>query len=173
MTTMRGPFDGVPLDELFPRVDDLGRQRMRRAVAVVDAVRPTDQTPEWEWWPHHIDFPGPGVGIPEILLTELSLYDDRVDWLSMAIDVAWTPAGRLRVCAAVEVACWCVKNHNTHYAPSLGIPVRDGVSLEAAFEAAAQQLTKWLEEPWDPEHWRARANLPQRFRTAGEGGPER
>ncbi|MCF3130827.1 hypothetical protein [Streptomyces olivochromogenes] len=172
MTTMRGPFDRVPLDELFPHVDDLGRQRMRRAVAMVDAVRPADQTPDWEWWPHHINFPGAAVGVPEILLTEFSLYDDRVDWLAMAIDVEWTAAGRLRVCAAVEVACWCTENHNAHYAPSLEIPVRDDASLEAAFEAAARQLTKWLEEPWDPEHWRARANLPQRFGTSCGGALE-
>jgi len=134
---------------------------MRRTAAIVDSARPPGQSPVWEWFPGHIEFVGTGPGVPEILLTAISLYDEGNDWLEAELDVDWTEHGLLNVCAAVSVACLCVEDHNTHYAASLNVAV-DSASLGEAFEAAAHQLIKWLEEPQNPAYWRTRVTLPQR-----------
>ncbi|MFI5974949.1 hypothetical protein [Streptomyces sp. NPDC051452] len=164
MTVMCGPLDGVPMEVLFRGLDASGRQRMLRAATRVDAARPTGQVPQWQWFPDHIKRPDIHIdgAIPEILLSEISLYDEGGDWLEATIDVEWTPAGRLNVCAAMGMACWCPEDHGTHYAPSLNVPAGGMTSLCEAFEVAAHHLVGWLRGSPNPAHWRARANLPQR-----------
>jgi hypothetical protein len=94
------------------------------------------------------------------LLTEISLDEQGDDWAEAEFGVEWTTDGQLNVCATVGVACLCVQDHNKHYAVSLDVPA-DAVSLGEAFEAAAHQLIKWLEESRDPAYWRPRASMAQ------------
>jgi hypothetical protein len=164
MTMMYGPLDDVPMEVLFPGLEAPGRQRMLRAAAAVDAARPAGQVPRWQWFPDHIERPDTLMdgAVPEILLSEISLHDEGDDWLEAAIDVEWTPAGRLNVCVAMGMACWCPEDHGTHYAPSLDVSADDTASLDEAFGVAAHRLVDWLSGSRDPDHWRARANLPQR-----------
>jgi hypothetical protein len=168
MTMMCGPIDSVPLEGLFRDLDGPGRHRMLHAAAAVDAARPTGQVPQWQWFPDHIERPDLQIdgAVPEILLSEISLYDEGGDWLEAAIDVEWTPAGRLNVCVVMGMACWCLEDHGTHYAPLLNVPVDDTTSLDEAFEVAAHHLVDWLSGSRYPAHWRARANLPQRSSLA-------
>lgn len=174
MTMMHGSLDGVPMEVLFRGLDAPGRQRMLHAAAAVDAARLTGQVPQWQWFPDHIERPEVQIdgAVPEILLSEISLYDEGGDWLEAAIDVEWTPNGRLSVCAAMGMACWCPEDHGTHYAPLLNVPADDTTSLEEAFEIAAHHLVDWLSGSRDPAHWRARANLPQRSSFAPPAAQE-
>ncbi|MFF4787367.1 hypothetical protein ACFY3E_39365 [Streptomyces griseorubiginosus] len=175
MTMMCGPLDGVPMEVLFLGLDAPGRQRMLRAAAAVDAARPTGQVPQWQWFPDHIQRPDVHIdgAAPEILLSEISLYDEGGDWLEAAIDVEWTPAGRLNVCATMGMACWCPEDHGTHYAPSLNVSADDTTSLDEAFEVVTHHLVDWLGGSRDPAHWRAQANLPQRASLAPPAAQER
>ncbi|MFF3943009.1 hypothetical protein [Streptomyces phaeofaciens] len=163
MTMMCGPLDSVPLESLFRRLDGPGRQRMLQAAAAVDAARPTGQVPQWQWFPDHIECPTVQIDgvVLEILLAEISLYDEGGDWLEAAIDVEWTSAGQLSACAAMSMPCWCPEDHGTHYAPLYNVPVDATTSLDEAFEAAAHHLMDWLDRSRDPSFWRTRANLPR------------
>jgi hypothetical protein len=175
MTMMCGPLDSVPLEGLFHGLDAPGRQRMLHAAAAVDAAHPTGHVPQWQWFPDHVERPAvqSDGAVPEILLSEISLYDEGGDWLEAVIDVEWTPAGRLNVCAAMGMACWCPKDHGTHYAPLLNVPVDDTTSLDEAFEVAAHVLVDWLSGSRDPAHWRERTKLPQRSSFAPLAAQER
>ncbi|MEU8123607.1 hypothetical protein AB0C21_33255 [Spirillospora sp. NPDC049024] len=158
----RGAFDDVPLHALFPQSDAGDLERMRSASRALDAKRPPAQQPLWEWAPHHAVFSrdqAPGT-VAEILLTTIPIYDQEADWLEFELDVSWTREGLLCASAAVSVACWCDKDHGTHYVDPLALVVDNGISLGHAFENAANRTVSWLEDPRDPSWWRARADLP-------------
>ncbi|MFD3453682.1 hypothetical protein ACFWVC_16055 [Streptomyces sp. NPDC058691] len=163
MTMLSGRFDSVPLATLFPHAEAADHLRMRQAAAALDAERPTGDELRWEWFPQHVICPGEDAGgVPEILLTEISLYVKDADWLELVLDIGWTTEGLLNVCAAVSVACWCTENHNTHYINERDLIIDDRTSLGAAFEAGVGQLIEWLAESRDPETWRINAGLPLR-----------
>ncbi|MEU4095584.1 hypothetical protein [Streptomyces sp. NPDC026673] len=163
MAMQSGPFDSVPLATLFPQSESADHIRMRHAAAVLDAERSTGDEPRWDWFPQHIIWPGGDVrGVPQILSTAVSLYDKDSDWLELELDVEWTGEGLLNVCTAVSVACWCAKDHNTHYVNDRDLAVDDRTSLGSAFEAGVGQLIELLAGPRDPEVWRLRSGLPPR-----------
>ncbi|MEU6347302.1 hypothetical protein ABZ883_40935 [Streptomyces sp. NPDC046977] len=165
MTMQSGPFSSVPLPALFPHAEAAEHLRMRRAAAALDGERPSGDEPTWEWFPQHITCPGADVrrGVPEILLTEISLYDKEADWLELALGIEWTVEGHLNVCAALSVACWCTENHNAHFIDERNLAIDRHTSLGSAFEAGVGRLIEWLAEPWDPEVWRFRSGLPLRW----------
>jgi hypothetical protein len=163
MTSMeRGSFAAIPLGSLFPETPLHDLERVREVVAATDtALREYGGT--WEWALHHATFPGGSTpGVPEILLASVVMEtENQYDWLEFDLDVEWTPTGRLRVVAAVNVACFCAIDHNSHYTDELALIVDQGSPLSEAFEAASQQLITWLNGSHDPAWWRTRAELPR------------
>lgn len=163
MNTPSGTFDAVPLETLFPdaSVADLGR--LRRSAADIDGVQISGKPQVWEWFPQHVTFPGRSVtGTPEILLAEVSLYDEGSDWLEVSLDVEWTKEGLLNVWSAISVACWCEVNHNAHYIDPVERTIVGATSLADAFETVAGRFVQGLAGPRDAEFWRAHASLPPR-----------
>jgi hypothetical protein len=162
----RGTIDDVPLAMLFPGAAAHELEHIRRVAAAVDALRPADDPPEWEWFRKHAACPDPmPEGItPLILTTVVAVVHEEtgVDWLELELDVAWLRAGVPGALAAVSVACWCDIDHNTHYPAEAVWEVGTGLRLGDAFERAASRLPGWLACPADPEYWRAQAVLPAR-----------
>ncbi|MFJ3878391.1 hypothetical protein ACIPW5_13120 [Streptomyces sp. NPDC090077] len=163
MNTPSGTFEAVPLEALFPDAGAADLGRLARSAAEIDGALVPGKRLVWEWFPEHVIFPGRSVaGTPEILLTEVSLYDEGSDWLALSLDVEWTEEGLLRVWSAISVACWCEVEHNAHYVDPVDRTVAGATSLADAFETAAGRFVQALAGPRDPEHWRAHAILPPR-----------
>jgi hypothetical protein len=77
----------------------------------------------------------------------------------LAADVARSP--ELSVNVAVEVACWCARDHNIHYVRESARPVADTAEVVEAFAAGVAMLTSVLNSgPFDPRPWRLDAGLP-------------
>lgn len=162
----RGTLPSVPLALLFPETPVADLELIRAAGAGLDRARSGFGT-TWEWAPRHATFPDPPVaGIPGILLVATVVESAGSDWLEFDLDVQWTRQGRLQVVAAVNVACWCATNHNTHYVDKLVLTIDPGASLGRAFETASRLMITWLEDPHTADWWRAKARLPSRERGA-------
>ncbi|MER5890514.1 hypothetical protein ABT160_42375 [Streptomyces sp. NPDC001941] len=88
MNTPRGTFDAVPLEALFPDAGVADLDRIRRSEHEIDGVHVSGKPPLWQWFPQHVTFPGRArAGTPEVLLAEVSLYDEGADWLEASLDV--------------------------------------------------------------------------------------
>ncbi|MFJ8011096.1 hypothetical protein [Streptomyces sp. NPDC096339] len=163
MNSRSGTFDAVPLEALFPEASVADFGRLRRSADGIDRVRTPGKPQLWEWFPQHVRFPGQSMaGTPEILLAEVSLYDEDADWLEASLDVEWTKEGLLNVWSAISVACWCEVDHNAHYIDPVERTVIGSTSLADAFEAVTHRFIQRLAGPLDPEFWRAHASLPCR-----------
>ncbi|MER6218755.1 hypothetical protein ABT213_32575 [Streptomyces sp. NPDC001674] len=163
MNTPSGTFDAVPLEVLFPDADLADFARLRRSADEIDGARASGKLQVWEWFPQHITFPGrTKAGTPEVLLAEVSLYDEGSDWLEVSLDVEWTAEGLLSVCSTISVACWCEVDHNAHYIDPVDRAVAGETSLADAFETAASRFIQGLAGSRDPVFWRAHAGLPPR-----------
>lgn len=161
MNTPSGTFDAVPLEALFPDAGVADLDRIRRSADAIDGAQVSRKPQVWQWFPQHVTFPGRAkAGTPEVLLAEVSLYDEGGDWLEVSLDVEWTEEGLLSVWSAISVACWCEVDHNAHYIDPVERTVVGTTSLADAFETSADRFIQWLTGPRDPEFWRARASFP-------------
>lgn len=160
MSMRRGTFDNVPLTTLFPALPPADVKFLQNAVRAVDGVRARGDRTEWEWAPQHVVFRGPEPGTPIILGLDAIEQRDGSDQLEFLLQVVWTDQGQLAVDTAVNVACWCDTEHATHDIDAVRVVVDDGTSLVSAFQAGTERLTRWLADPRDADHWRARAGLP-------------
>lgn len=162
MTMTRGPFDCVPLNTLFRLLAAADENLLRLTARTIDAARSADDSPAWEWAPHHAVFPGSQPWTNVILGMQVIKNAASGDGLEFHLDVEWTNDGQLAVAAAVDVACWCDTDHATHDVDALRLAVGEEASLPQAFAACAEQLLGWLNNPQDADYWRDRANLPPR-----------
>jgi hypothetical protein len=93
--------------------------------------------------------------------TTITLYGTRDDWLELTLDIAWIKPPKLTVNAAVEVACWCPRDHNMHQVREASWPVADSHELVEAFAAGTAMLVDVLGSgPFEPRPWRLQAGLP-------------
>ncbi|MFF9340174.1 MULTISPECIES: hypothetical protein [unclassified Streptomyces] len=174
MNTPSGTFDAVPLEVLFPDTGVADLDRIRRSAHEIDGVQVSGKPQVWQWFPQHVTFPGRAkAGTLEILLAEVSLYDEGGDWVEVSLDVEWTEKGLLSVWSAINVACWCEADHNAHHIDPVERTVVGTTSLADAFETAADRLIQWLAGPRDPEFWRSQASLPPREQERGTCGAAR
>ncbi|MCX5231291.1 hypothetical protein [Streptomyces sp. NBC_00233] len=159
---MRGSFDDVPLNTLFPALTPPDVESLHQVARTVDAACVGKGTADWEWFLEHAAFPGTWRGTPVILGLDVIQHADGADQLEFLLQVVWTQTGQLAVDAAVSVACWCDTDHATHDVDTNRLEVGKDTSLPGAFRAGAERLTGWLADPHDADHWRARARLPPR-----------
>ncbi|HEY0530254.1 MAG TPA: hypothetical protein VGD29_01500, partial [Actinoplanes sp.] len=102
-----------------------------------------------------------GHGYALIFDTRITLFDQSFDSLELTMDVACHPD--LSVNAAVEVACWCAKDHNIHQVRQSHWPVADTEELVAAFAAGITMLTSALDSgPFDPSLMATRCRTARR-----------
>jgi hypothetical protein len=98
----------------------------------------------------------------------VTLYDDaRGDWLELNLDIAWQPSASLTVNGAVNVACWCPRDHAGHLVRTAQWHPVDSRELVEAVAAGTAMLTDVLTTgPFDPRPWRAHAGLPDAPETS-------
>jgi hypothetical protein len=117
----------------------------------------------WHWYPNRRQPPqSPQKDLYLLLVdTGITLYDTRDDWLELTLDIAWRAPQELCVNAAVEVACWCPKNHNMHQVRTARWHAVNSHELTEAFAAGIAVLLDVLAVgPFDPHPWRVQADLP-------------
>lgn len=155
-----GPFEAVPLAELFPDIEAPEVLVMRLVALALDSARPPEDAPTWYWSIDNAAFPGPKtVGTAVFLSTAVSI-GDRSDWTELDIDASWTRQGMREVTASVGVTCFCDVDHGTHYVEQLSLIANGYSSLSRRLERAVEQVLAWLAGPLEPAYWRARAGLP-------------
>ncbi|GLW75042.1 hypothetical protein Kpho02_73390 [Kitasatospora phosalacinea] len=162
MHTGRGSFDDVPLSALFPQLSAADVGSLRRAVQRVGAAQPVLVAGGWDWFPEHAVVTGPRSRTSVILLLCVVQPSGVGDWWEFQLQVGWAEQGRHEVSASVNVGCCCETDHGTHDVDVLRFVVGDEVSLPRAFEACAERTGRWLADPRDADHWRARGGLPTR-----------
>ncbi|GIF72490.1 hypothetical protein [Asanoa siamensis] len=144
MDSGAGRFGELKLLGMPFEIDPASDARIRAAAAELEA----DATPEWE-------------SEPGQLAATITLVDSRDDGLALTLVVADDGPTRLEVAAAVEVDCWCVKNHGLHQVERHEWLVGTPDALADGFVAAVRQVTRWLASaPRDTAPWRERAGLP-------------
>ncbi|MEV4132152.1 hypothetical protein AB0J72_08295 [Dactylosporangium sp. NPDC049742] len=145
----------VPLLEVLPRDCAAAVGEIRRLAGELDTHAAGRVA--WHWFPEHSRPAGHG----DVLLdASITLFNADADWLALTLDLAWSPD--LTVNAAVEVACWCRPDHNTHYVRDQTWQVTGGADLVDAFAAGIAMLKPVLDHgPFHPLPWRADAGLPQ------------
>lgn len=101
----------APPTDLFP-----GGSRINRWHDQLDQARPPADPGGWRWYEEQ-PFPMPKMPrdpAPIIIGTAVTVYSGTQDWLELAVGVWQSVPSVLTVTAPVEVACWCVTNHNVH-----------------------------------------------------------
>ncbi|MFE9046535.1 hypothetical protein ACFYOG_37380 [Streptomyces sp. NPDC007818] len=159
---MRGTFDDVPLNALFPLLTPADVDSLRQAAGTVNTARAGKATAGWEWAVEHAVFPGTQPGTPVLLGLDVVEHAGDGDQLEFLLQVVWIGPGRLAIDVAVNVACWCEADHATHDVDALRLVVGEETSLPDAFRIGVERLTGWLADPYNADHWRAMAGLPSR-----------
>jgi hypothetical protein len=153
----------VPLREVLPR-DYVGAEaELQKLASELDSHLAAAGRTAWHWYPDRTEPPpSPETGLYVLLVdAAITLYNTGVDWLELALDVAWVAPPRLTVNAAVEVACWCPQDHNIHRVRTGQWHAANSRELVAAFAAGTAMLIDSLTTgPFDPHPWRVQADLP-------------
>ena len=150
--------------EVLPR-EHLGAEaELRRLANELEKHPLTAGRTAWHWYPGRTEPPTHSLdpGIHLLLVdTTITLYNRRDDWLELTLDIAWLAASTLAVSAAIEVACWCSKNHNMHQVRQGRWHVANTYELTEAFAAGVAMLMAVLVSgPMEPHPWRVQAGLP-------------
>lgn len=159
MLMAKGRFEAAPLSALFPGASAGDRARIEQAAGAIDAARPDE--PVWHWLMDHAEHPERSDSLLQVLCTGVLLNNAGSDWLELDLDIEWQPNGVQRAYAAVNVACWCEVDHNSHFLNEVSVDITDDVSVGEAVERSAGSLLAWIGGPVDPSAWRERAGLPQ------------
>ena len=175
MDVVAGPVSSlghVPLSELLPERYLAVVPSLRRSADDLDRHRPANEPGVWNWLPAKTFLPElndqPSSDL--LIYTAILPYDTGVDWLELALDIAWDVSPRLVVNTAVEVACWCSPDHNVHPISQAKWRVATASELAEVFAAATTLMKGWLRDgPHNPDAWRSRVGLPNPPNDAGEG----
>jgi len=163
---MVGPastIESVPLREVLPSVLASATDEVRRLAVRLEAHCPNRARVAWHWYPAHRQTPPSPSPRTYLLLvdTTITLYTTSDDWLELTLDIAWRSGPVLTVNAAVEVACWCPTNRNTHQVRAASWQPETDRDLIDTFAAGVLMLTDVLRGgPFEPGPWRAEAGLP-------------
>ena len=116
---MVGPAPSVahiPLRDLLPRGYVSAEGELRRLANELESHPSAGRRIAWHWYPDRTEPPHTLDTRVHLLLVDvaITLYHAGQDWLQLTLDIAWTAAAKLAVNAAVEVGCWCPKDHNMH-----------------------------------------------------------
>ncbi|MGW9192342.1 hypothetical protein [Micromonospora chersina] len=135
-----------------------------RMCAAADVLQSTESgvQPAWESYTHERGPTPPAAGAQLLVLSAtVSLVNTGEDWLELSLLVAFDTPSLLEVAAAVEVACWCVDDHNMHAVERREWVVGSGPALARSFAAAVHEISRWLATgPREPDPWRDGAGLP-------------
>src|SRR5882762_2222716 len=137
----------VNLAHLFPGISHDAITGLRQAADLLDAARPPNNTPQWEWFPENsLSTPPPELSpwVTTIVTTSVSLFDTKLDWLELSLSIEREQPPKLNISASIEVACHCETNHNMHVAHDKNWTAESTEAMVAAFESAAKTLTTWL-----------------------------
>ena len=153
----------VPLREVLPRRYSGAEDELRRLANELDRHPLAAERIAWHWYPDRTEPPQtsePGIYLL-LVDTTITLYNTGDDWLELSLDIAWLAPAQLTVNAAVEVACWCLENHNMHQVRHERWLVVDSQELVEAFAAGAAMLIEVLASgPVEPHPWRVKGGLP-------------
>ncbi|MBL7259433.1 hypothetical protein [Paractinoplanes lichenicola] len=100
---------------------------------------------QWHWYPEHAEPPASPPDRVCMLVFDgtISLFSTGVDWLELALHVAWEP--ELAVHASVEVACWCPQNHNMHAIAEATWLTGTPAALLSSFTAGVDMLIGFID----------------------------
>lgn len=151
-------IQGLPFD-----LDSSVYDRMRAAADAMQSPGLPGAQPAWESYTHEPALPPPATGAQLLVLSAtVSLANTGEDWLELSLLVAFDTPSLLEVAATVEVACWCVDDHNMHVVERREWVVGSGPALARSFAAGVQEINRWLATgPREPDAWRDGAGLPQ------------
>lgn len=160
----------VPLREvLSPEYLD-AEDDLRTLAHKLDSHRSAAGRVAWHWYPGTEPPPTstePGetageFGVYHLLVdATIQLYATGADWLELTLDIAWSPSSKVTVNAAVEVACWCIQDHNMHQVRRTQWHVTNSGEVVDAFTAGTAMLADILDKgPFEPQPWRILAGLP-------------
>jgi hypothetical protein len=153
----------VPLREALPRDYAAAEDELRRLAHELERHPVAAGRIAWHWYPERTEPSQASEPGTYLLLvdTTVTLYDTGDDWLELSLDVAWLAPAELTVSAAVEVACWCLENHNMHQVRHGRWHVADSDELVEAFAAGTAMLIEVLASgPLQPHPWRVQGGLP-------------
>jgi hypothetical protein len=164
---MAGPvqhFAEIPLTDVFPNLTAETSAQLIRTGERLDTARPAVDSGGWDWYPQNVP---PATKYPSgvtllLISTEVTLFNDRVDSLELALYIGWSVPPLLVVSAGIEVACWCPTYHNMHPVRCTEWVVGTSQALVGAFDAAISDIISSLDGSPDPSTWRAQAGLPPR-----------
>jgi hypothetical protein len=134
---------------------------LRRLAHDLEAHRSAAGHVQWHWYPEHNTKLATSTERICYLVfdTTITLFNQGNDWLELTLDVGWCP--ELTVNAAVEVACWCPKDHNMHQVRESRRPVANSDELVEAFADGTAMLMRVLDSGlFDPGVWQAESGLP-------------
>jgi|GEM_PF-5889897 len=147
----------VPLRDVLPPEYVSAEEDLRSLAAELDGRR----SAVWHWYPDRTEPYSVGGGYVLLVDVTIPLHTSRYDWLELTLDISWRPAPTLTVNAAVEVACWCPQNHNTHQVRRAGWHVANSPELVQAFAAGTAMLAQVIDSgPFEASAWRLEAELP-------------
>ena len=162
----RGPFAELPFAEIF---DAQGEDDGALGVDVLASFAGMLHDREATDWSTGRVHPAEAIWA----FTTIGSYDQPSDWTEVPVYVrSWAtrvgkepgPSQRLwRVWLSLEVACWCLPDHNIHRIHEVTLEAGAPEGLRRTCAAALMVVDGWLSEGLLPaDMWRERAGLPLR-----------
>jgi hypothetical protein len=148
---------------MLPPFCSSAEEEIRRLSSALERHRIAGGRTAWHWWPQHRQPSGLADGSTYSLVLDatITLLNTGVDWLELALDIAWRTPEQLTVNAAVEVACWCPMDHNIHQVRGAEWHVNSSAELTNAFAGGTTMLLDVLDSgPYEPGPWRTASHLP-------------
>jgi hypothetical protein len=140
-------MERVPLRDVLPHDYLAVEDELRRLATQLDSHSSAVDRVARHWYPEHNSPPPASDELRIYLLlvdTAISLYDADSDWLELTLDIAWQQPSKLTVNAAVEVACWCMPDHNMHQVRTVSRQIANSHELVEAFAAGASAASRAL-----------------------------
>ena len=161
-----GPFADLPLREIFGAgTEDENALGLPALSAFNDRLQARQES---RWTASDVRSPD-----PRWISTTLGAYDEGSDWVEIDISVrSWRTVSSRELSAgqrlwtlwlSLEVACWCVPDHNMHPLQELKFEAGSSDGLATARAAAISVVDGWMTDGLLPaDQWRRRAGLPLR-----------
>ncbi|MET9214521.1 MULTISPECIES: hypothetical protein [unclassified Nocardia] len=154
------PFERIDLGAVLPGLSAEEAARIGRAASRIDEIQSPLRRSGWDWFPDNVRADPPPDRVQLVIFGTGIVNDAPGDWLEYELSVVREEQPRMSVEVLIGVACWCEREHGTHYVRSQAWLVGTAASFTEAFESAAGVLLSWMDGNRSPSEARAAAGLP-------------